>query len=256
MANGKDKSPTLHLSLRRFYVAPEKVREGVAALDPEETRHLARVLRLGVGAQVAVGDGQGRNWEAVVESLDPQGAVLKLGAGLEPWGESPLPLALCIGLAKGETLDGVMRQATEMGVREILPFVSERSEKAAPERQARRLARWRRLARESLKSCQRSHLPYIHPPREFGAILAGPEEVKLLFYEDERGGGLEACLRRPRPSGVRLIIGPEGGFSPREAAQARDAGFQVVSLGPRRLKVETAVLAALALVQFAWGDLK
>jgi 16S rRNA (uracil1498-N3)-methyltransferase len=256
MANGKSKSSNPHLGLRRFYVAPDKVREGVAVLDPEETRHLARVLRLGVGARVAVADGQGRNWEAVVASLDPQGAVLKLAAGLEPWGESPLPLALGLDLAKGETLDGVMRQATEMGVKEILPFVSERSEQVAPERQARRLARWRRVARESLKSCQRSHLPAIHPPQEFGAILAGPEEVKLFFYEDERGGGLEACLRRPRPGGVRLIIGPEGGFSPREAAQARDAGYQIVSLGPRRLKVETAALTALALVQFAWGDLK
>jgi 16S rRNA (uracil1498-N3)-methyltransferase len=244
-----------HLSLRRFYAPPENIREGAAVLDPEETRHLARVLRLGVGALVAVGDGQGRNWEAVVESLDPQGAVLKLGAELEPWGESPLALALCIGLAKGETLDAVIRRATEMGGKEIFPFVSERSEKAGPERLARRLARWQRLARESLKSCQRSELPIIHPPQEFPAILAGPEEAKLLFYEDERTGGLEAALRRPRPHGVRMVIGPEGGFTSLEAALARDAGFETVSLGPRRLKVETAAMAALALVQHVWGDL-
>jgi len=254
-ANENKKTQNPHLALRRFYAAPENIEGGVAILDPEETRHLVRVLRLGVGANVAVSDGQGCHWEAVVESVNPRGAVLKLGAEMEPWGESPLDLTLCIGLAKGETLDGVMRQATEMGVKEILPFVSQRSEPAAPERQARRLVRWQRIARESLKSCQRSNLPVIHPPQEFRAILIGPEEVKLLFYEDEKGG-LEAALRRARPGGVRVVIGPEGGFAPQEVALAKKANFQIVSLGPRRLKVETAALAALTLIQFAWGDVK
>jgi 16S rRNA (uracil1498-N3)-methyltransferase len=162
---------------------------------------------------------------------------------------------LGIGLAKGDALDAVVRQSVEMGISGILPFISERSERLTPERAARRLRRWQRLGRESLKSCQRSNLPRIELPVEFAAALAGPEEVKLLFYEEERGGGLYSCLNRPRPAGVRMLIGPEGGFAPGEVALARDAGFAVVSLGPRRLKVETAALAALSLVQFLWGDL-
>ena len=76
-----------------------------------------------------------------------------------------------------------------------------------------------------------------------------------MFWEEELGGGLQAFLGQPRPAGVRVLIGPEGGFSSREAAQARDAGYEVVSLGPRLLKVPTAALAALTLIQFAWGDL-
>ena len=106
-----------------------------------------------------------------------------------------------------------------------------------------------------IKSCQRSRLPEIGPVQEFAAVLAGPEEVKLIFWEEERGGGLQNCLQRPRPAAVRVLIGPEGGFAAAEVEQAREAGFQVVSLGPRRLKVETAALAALTLVQYAWGDL-
>ncbi len=119
----------------------------------------------------------------------------------------------------------------------------------------RRLERWQRLARETLKSCQRPQLPEIAAVQDFAAILSGPEEVKLLFWEDERGGGLTDLLARPRPAGVRVLIGPEGGFSAAEAAQARAAGFRLASLGPRRLKVETAALAALTLLQYAWGDL-
>jgi 16S rRNA (uracil1498-N3)-methyltransferase len=227
----------------------------VAVLDPEETHHLVRVLRLRVGARVAVADGQGRTWEAVVQALEPAGARLKVVQELAPWGESSLKLVLGIGLAKGDAMDQVIRQATEMGVQHLIPFISARSEKLTPERATRRRYRWQRLARESLKSCQRSFIPQIDLPQDFAETLAGSEEAKLLFWEEERGGGLKSCLDQPPPQSARLLIGPEGGFSAREVAQAQEAGFAVVSLGPRRLKVESAALAALTLVQYAWGDL-
>jgi 16S rRNA (uracil1498-N3)-methyltransferase len=241
--------------MRRFYAHPHQFHQDGVTLGPEETFHLARVLRLKVGARVQVCDGQGGNFVARVTSLDPRGAALRLLKKMDPWGESHLPLVLGIGLAKGEALDEAVRQATEMGVSRIFPFISERSEKLPPERVERRRDRWQRLAQESIKSCQRSLLPRIEPPQDFGAALAGPEEVKLIFWEEERGGGLKSFLQLPRPRDVRILIGPEGGFSPQEAARAREAGFHVVSLGPRRLKVATAALAAITLMQYAWGDL-
>jgi 16S rRNA (uracil1498-N3)-methyltransferase len=241
--------------MRRFYAHPHQFHQEVVTLDPEETVHLARVLRLGVGARVEVCDGQGGNFTAQVATLEPQGATLRILEKMAPWGESHLSLTLGIGLAKGEALDEAVRQATEMGVSRIFPFISERSERLDPARQARRRERWQRLARESLKSCQRSLLPGIEPPRDFAAALAGPEEIKLIFWEEARGGGLKSFLELPRPRDVRVLIGPEGGFSPQETALARGAGFHVVSLGPRRLKVATAALAAITLMQYAWGDL-
>jgi 16S rRNA (uracil1498-N3)-methyltransferase len=241
--------------MRRFYAPPKNFQNDRVRLDPEETRHLSRVLRLGVGETVEVCDGRGRNVEARVVELDPQGAQLLVLRELAFWGESPLKLVLGIGLAKGEALEGVVRRATEMGAARIIPFLSERSERLTPERARRRRDRWQRLAREIIKSCQRSVLPEIAPVQEFAAALEGPEELKLIFWEEERGGGLQSCLSRPRPAGVRLLIGPEGGFAAAEVDLARKAGFRVVSLGPRRLKVATAAVAALSLVQYAWGDL-
>jgi 16S rRNA (uracil1498-N3)-methyltransferase len=240
---------------RRFYAPPEAFKDGTVLLDSEETHHLTKVLRLGKGARVEVYDGLGGNYAAVVQGSDAAGAVLEVLEELAPWGESPLDLTLGIGLAKGEALDMVIRQATEMGVKLILPFTSERSERVTPERAARRQVRWQRLAQESLKSCRRSSLPRIEKPQDFAAVLSGPEAQKLLFWEENLGGGLQAVLSQPRPASGRVLIGPEGGFSPQEAAQARDAGFSVVSLGPRLLKVPTAALAALTLIQYAWGDL-
>jgi 16S rRNA (uracil1498-N3)-methyltransferase len=241
--------------MRRFYAPPEHFQGNVVTLDQEETFHLTRVLRLGVGARVEVCDGQGGNFAAQVATLEPRGATLHVLKKMDAWGESPLPLVLGIGLAKGEALDEAVRQATEMGVSRIFPFISERSDRLPLERVERRRGRWQRLARESIKSCQRSILPRIETARDFEKALAGPEEVKLIFWEEERGGGLNSFLQRPRPRDVRILIGPEGGFSAREAARAREAGFQVVSLGPRRLKVATAALAAITLIQYAWGDL-
>ncbi len=241
--------------MRRFFAQPQQFHQDMVTLDSEETLHLTRVLRLGVGAQVEVCDGEGGNFAAQVTGLEAQGARLRILEKLPPWGESPLPVTLGIGLAKGEAADEVVRQATEMGVARIFPFTCERSERLSPERLTRRRKRWQRLARESLKSCQRSFLPSIELAGDFAAALAGSEEVKLIFWEDARGGGLQAVLGRPRPRDVRMLIGPEGGFSAAEAAQARQAGFTVVSLGPRRLKVATAALAAITLMQYAWGDL-
>lgn len=241
--------------MRRFFAQPQQFYEDMVTLDSEETLHLTRVLRLGVGALVEVCDGEGGTFAAQVAGLEAQGARLRILQKLPPWGESPLPVTLGIGLAKGEAADEVVRQATEMGVARIFPFICERSERLSLERLTRRRKRWQRLARESLKSCQRSFLPPIEPAGDFAAALAGSEEVKLIFWEEVRGGGLNAVLGGPRPRDVRMLIGPEGGFSAAEAAQARQAGFTVVSLGPRRLKVATAALAAITLMQYAWGDL-
>ena len=242
-------------NLRRFYAPPEQWAEDMVVLDREETHHLARVLRLGVGSRVVVCDGRGRGAVAVVQAVEESGAVLRLKEELEDQAESPLALVLALGLAKGEVVAQVVRQATEMGVTCILPFISTYSERITPERAARRAVRWQRQAQESLKSCQRLFLPEIFPIQQFSAVLEGQEELKLLFYEEERGGGLMPHICGPRPAGVRVLIGPEGGFTPEEVAQGQDAGFQVVSLGPRRLRVETAALTALALLQYAWGDL-
>lgn len=253
--NGKRKTGNSKAASRRFFVPSSRFQEEVVLLDAEETHHLARVLRLGVGASVELYDGQGGCFEAVVQGLNGPEAALRVLRPLAPGGESPLSLTLALGLAKGDVMDEVVSRATEMGVTRFIPMLTERSEQSHPARSARRNQRWQRLMQESLKVCRRSYLPQLEGLQDFGAALAGPEEMKLFCWEEARPGGLQAVLASPRPAGVRVLIGPEGGFSAREAAQALAAGCQMVSLGPRRLRVETAALAVLALLQLAWGDL-
>jgi 16S rRNA (uracil1498-N3)-methyltransferase len=187
--------------------------------------------------------------------MSADGVVLTLEREIHGDSESPLALTLAVAQAKAEAMEMVMRQATELGVRTIAPFTSTYSEKLPAERTARRLSRWSKIIREALKSCQRAWLPTLQPVQDFMQVLTGPEDMKLFCWENQRGGGLASLLTGPPPQGVRVVIGPEGGFTPAEASQAREAGCHLVSLGPRRLKVETAALTILALIQGAWGDL-
>ncbi len=239
---------------RWFFAPPEAFGADTLILGPEESRHLARVLRLPVGAEVAVCNGEGRVVAARVVVLADEGVQLRLLGDLEVTTESPLAVTLAVGLAKGDALDRVVEQATELGASRLIVFTSAFSESGSPERTTRRLIRWRRLAREALKLCRRPRLPVIEVGT-FTEALAGAEEVKILFYEDETHG-LGPLGGTPLPASVRLVIGPEGGFAPGEVAQARAAGLAVAGLGPRRLRVETAAATALGLVQFLWGDLR
>lgn len=241
---------------RRFFVPPEHITASEVGLSGAETHHLARVLRLGVGARVEIFDGQGRDYEAEVVALEPEGARLRILRERPIQAESPLMLTLGIALARAATFDQVVRQATEMGVTRLIPFYAARSLADLRGRQQSRLPRWQRLARETLKSCQRQRIPEITLPQSFAEVLQGPEAVKIMFWEEKRTRSPATLLTtRPTPASVRLLIGPEGGFTRTEAEQAQAAGFELLGLGPRRLKVETATLAALAIIQYAWGDL-
>ena len=137
---------------------------------------------------------------AVVGALTADEAVLSLEEEVSGQAESPLQVTLGLALAKGEAMEQVVRQATEMGVQRLVPFMSTYSEKCVPERAARRLARWQRQAQESLKSCQRLYLPEILPIDDLRGDIVRPggSEITLL-----RGGAgrRSACRANPAASG-------------------------------------------------------
>jgi 16S rRNA (uracil1498-N3)-methyltransferase len=143
-----------------------------------------------------------------------------------------------------------------MGIARLLPFQSDRSLIRPESWKKARYDRWLHVAREALKSSQRNMLPEITPPVPFSQVLAGPADLKILFWEDQRlqDSGFDVSTA-PRPQSVLALIGPEGGFSASEVAAAHNAGFLLLGLGPRRLRVETAALAAVTLLQYLWGDL-
>lgn len=241
----------------RFYSSP--VKSTTIILDPAESHHLSRVLRLGEGARVFVFDGRGNEWECEVSRLSRSAVELKLLGKMEDPVESPLNLTLAPALIKGDKFDWVVQKATELGVTRILPLISEHSElRRAADRSAQRLERWRRIAGEAIKQCGRRTLVEIAEPVHFEDYCARAGRKNDLIFS-ERGG---LNLRELGELGMRsvgevsLFVAPEGGWSAGELLLAEKSGFHPVHLGPRILRAETAAIAAVTLAQHLFGDLK
>lgn len=252
------------MTIHRFYAARLPAPGSDVRLSPEEGRHLTRVLRLRPGARVVVFDGRGRQHEATVADDDPHRPLLHLGTPSPAAPESLVRMTLGVTVLKGRKLDTVVRDATAFGVTDIVPLLTRRTESAGERRAGGRLGdRWRGVATAAAKQCGRAVVPAVHPPVAFRRFLEDvrPCAVRLLLVEpaaaatDATEVRIEALGSDSRPPTAALAIGPEGGWTGEEIQAAEAAGFGMLTLGRRTLRAETAPVAALAVLRFAWRDL-
>jgi 16S rRNA (uracil1498-N3)-methyltransferase len=242
--------------LRRFFASPDQFQGDEVILSPSETHHLIRVLRLHQGEHVEVSDGCGKIFCAEISLIEPAAARLRIISELTATLESTLQITLALALVRAETFDLIVRQVTEMGIYRLIPFHSTRSLIKPENWKKARHNRWLRLAQGALKSSQRKILPEIDVPVEFFRVLEGPEDLKIIFWEDLRQDTFKVDLiSNYGLRSVRVLIGPEGGFTSEEVAAAQNAGFLAMGLGPRRLRVDTAAMAAVSILQYLWGDI-
>ncbi|MDM7322649.1 MAG: 16S rRNA (uracil(1498)-N(3))-methyltransferase [Gammaproteobacteria bacterium] len=217
---------------------------------PQKARqHLERVLRLKPGHPVIVFNGQGGQFAAELLG-DGELSVLAFEA-VEC--ESPLPARVIQGLSKGERMDLTLQKATELGATRISPVTTERSVvRLDEERQDRRMQRWMGILQSACEQCGRNRLPRLDEPSRLEAVLAAPSDgaTRIVLAPE----GTASLAELGRPAALEVLIGPEGGLSEAEIAQALQAGFTPVHLGPRILRTETAGLALLAAAQTLWGD--
>ena len=219
-------------------------------MTADEARHLREVLRLKPGDQVSVFDGEGREFRARVGQARREFAELDLDEEIEPARpESPLQITLAVALLKGEKFDLVVQKATELGVTKIIPLITRYADiKLRDESDAsKRVARWQRIALEAAKQSGRAFVPEVSLPVALSATLS----EGCVFFSERAGGGFQQ-IENP----ITAIIGSEGGWSDEELEQARAAGAQIVTLGGRILRAETAAITVAALLQHRFGDLK
>ena len=241
------------MSLPRFHVA--EAAPGARVAFPEHAAHHAHeVLRLRAGDHVRVFDGRGAEFEAVLEAVHRREVAARLGARVAARPESPLRVTLAVAPLKGDRMELVIQKATELGAAEIRPVVTFRTDAAArPALRGTRQERWEKVASGAAEQSGRAVVPEVFPTTTLDELLASPFDGRRLIFLDATG--LKALTPEPRPLNALLLIGPPGGFEEREIEAARGAGFEATSLGPRVLRTETAAVAALAAVQFLWGDL-
>jgi 16S rRNA (uracil1498-N3)-methyltransferase len=225
-----------------------------ATLSGSAAAHLTRVLRLKAGDPVTLFNGGAREFEATLVQAHAGVVTVEVGAAHEVDRESPLSLTLVQGVSRSERMDLTVQKATELGVTRLVPVLTERSVvKLDGAQAARKLEHWRAIAIAACEQSGRNRPPEVRPPVSYREFIGSQLEIatRLLLAP-------LASLRIvdvPRPAaGVMVLIGPEGGLSAPEQAQALEAGFIGVRLGPRVLRTETAALAALALLQREFGD--
>jgi len=223
------------------------------ALEAGPSRHLAGALRLGTGATVTLFDGNGGEYGAVITELARKHVSVRVDSHRPDERESPLGIHLGISISRGERMDWIVQKATELGVTEISPLLSERTEvKLKGERAEKKIQHWRQVATSACEQCGRNRLPGIHPLQRIDVWSAAVQaRCKLVLHHRSSFtlGELET------PTELALLVGPEGGLSAAEIAAAEQLGFQSLALGPRILRTETAPLAALAILQSYWGDM-
>ena len=242
------------MRITRCHIESELVAGQTLALPESAATHLIRVLRLGVGDAVILFNGDGCDYSARISSLGKRTAEVDVETRVEVARESPLQVTLAQALARGEKMDWVLQKATELGVSRIAPVVTERTEvKLDADRADRRLQHWRGVAASACEQCGRARLPQIEEPLALHSFLAktkAPGHLILALDPD----GEHSLSTLPAFDSLSLVIGPEGGLSPRDLDQLRAAGAQGLRLGPRILRTETAGIAALAALQAQCGD--
>ncbi len=238
------------MRLSRFFIdAPLTL--GSHELPEAQAHYIGRVLRLAPGAAVQLFDGSGVEYLGELTDVGKKQVRVELREQLAGMPESPLRIHLGQGLSRGERMDWAIQKATELGVNEITPIISERCEvRLKDERADKRLAHWRHIASSACEQSGRSVVPLINPPMSLADWLKQTSaDLKLVLHP------VSAPLSSlPKPATLAFLIGPEGGLSDNEVSQAQAHDFLPARLGPRVLRTETAPVVALSVAQQLWGD--
>lgn len=243
----------------RFFVPAGQIKNDRIHITGNDVNHIARVLRMAPGDKLTVLDGRGNSYEARIEAIAKAEVVCSVVRQMQATGAPPVRITLVQGIPKGDKMDLIIQKSVELGVNRIIPLVCKRSVvKLDQDRSLRRQERWQRIALEAAKQCRRPDVPQVTGPRQLDQVLSGmsSEDLALLPWEEESDRSVKEVLQAGMsPGETYVFIGPEGGFTPDEAEQARAGGALTVTLGPRILRTETAGLAVLTMILYQWGDL-
>ena len=235
----------------RIYSAEPLVSSPVI-LGGSTANYLGRVLRLKITDNLMLFDGRGGYWLAEITELNKQRVYTRLVNFFPDNNTSSLSIELGQCISRGDRMDYAIQKATEMGVARITPLFGDRSEVKLNElRQIKRVQHWRQIAVSACEQCGRNVVPVIDSPRRAGEWISDRCTDLNLICSQNGAGSLSEYKH---PESVSILIGPEGGFSDEEMSLVKKRKFDSMSLGPRILRTETAPVAALAILQYLWGD--
>jgi len=261
----------------RLFLPSEELTSRQIIIRGKDARYLSSVLRVKPGELITIFDGQGNRHICNISEVHKKEVLVEKIKKEIYTAESPISIMLAQGLPKGDKMDFIIQKSTELGVKKIIPLVTERSHV----RYTAKGKRWRKIAVSASQQSGREKVPDVDEPVNFKEFLNPPSPPfspsisplskggiegglkGIIFFEEEKNQNLKKVLKdfvettryRKGIMTITLLIGPEGGFSSTEAEMAIKKGFIAASLGPRILRTETAALAAISIIQYELGDI-
>ncbi|MBD2869468.1 RsmE family RNA methyltransferase [Paenibacillus arenilitoris] len=254
--------------MQRYFVAAGQFRSSEVRIVGDDAHHAVRVMRTKPGDKFIVSDGESRTALVVVREATPMQITADIERMLPSDGEPAWSVTIAQSLPKGDKMELVIQKGTEIGAYAFMPFQSERMVvQYDGKKEAKRIERWSKIAKEAAEQAHRSRIPEIGSVLGWRELMSaiGSYDLALFCYEREgdaaRGKGIRTAVREwagERDAGsasVLLIVGPEGGFTEREAAEAEAAGAVPVGLGKRILRTETAGIVGLTCLLYESGEM-
>lgn len=239
--------------MRRFYASAESFSGTSIRLEKDETRHLRDVLRMTVGDELSVFDGEGREYTCTLREIAKTFSVVDIIAESAPASpESPFKITVAATVMGGEKYDLIIQKAVELGVVRLVPVHTIRSEVKIRDAE-KRVERWRRIALEATKQTGRAKLMQIGEPATFAEVIKRTETETVVLFSERDGAPFDTIAAAGK---ITIIFGPKGGWDEAELDAAKKHGATIVTLGGRILRAETASIAITAILQHRFGDLK
>lgn len=245
--------------MHKFFVQREFITEDTAVIEGDDVKHIYKVLRLQTGDKVSINDCHGNEYLGDINEINKKQVIVNLLEKLPINNESPVNIYLYQGLPKSTKMDLIVQKATELGVKEITPVVTERVVVKSELSEFRKVDRWNRIALEACKQSKRSLLPVINTPIEFDELINNLTDMDMIVvpYENEDGYGIKNIVSdlNKNIKNIAVVIGPEGGFEEREIEILRSINAYIVTLGPRILRTETAGFVCVTMLMYELGDI-
>jgi 16S rRNA (uracil1498-N3)-methyltransferase len=237
-----------------FFVAPSDITESTLTISGEEAHHASRVLRLRVGESITAADDTGRVVHAVVNEVDD---VVRADVVKDMVVEEQRPrITLYQALSKTDKLEDVVQKGAEIGIARVVPFVAARCVVRWDDRKrAKAMGRLRAVARAAAKQSRAPRLLVVEDVADDVRSVLDEPGPALVLHEADTGASLRLVLPGEAPESLSLAVGPEGGFDDEEIDALGRGGAEIVRLGPRILRTETAGLVAASIIAYVYGNL-
>jgi 16S rRNA (uracil1498-N3)-methyltransferase len=242
--------------IRIFTPLTEVLFDQNVSLTEASSHHLVKVLRVDSGQIIHLFDGRGACFEACVIQLGKQ-VVVKILRPLPSSSESPLAIQLLIAVGKGDKMDWIVQKATELGVANIQPITCTRcAVQLSTERWQKKQQHWQAIVINACEQSGRNVVPDVAPVISLDkALQMNNNRLNLLLHPEVGAPRLTKLLTHTVAAAVSLLIGPEGGFTQEEVVLAQRHNFTLASLGSRILRMETAAISSVTLLQALLGDI-